>query len=173
MQGHPVAVEQPSLGQHHGAGVDATQHHALVIELAQPVLQDRAEAAQWLETGHHQQGRAFAQRLQRGVGIHRHAVAGRHRTAIHTQHLPAVQLAAKAVGHPQRLYRGNEANGGETGQQQEIEILGHSDNSTATDAGLIARWSPLCKCRSPQCDFCPGYPRSLITRHAEAAPYNN
>ncbi|MNF78694.1 hypothetical protein D3C84_608870 [compost metagenome] len=95
-----MAIEQAGLGQDHRTGVDAAKHHTVVIELAQPVLQRRAETAQRLEPGHHQQGCTFGQRLQRAIGVDRHAITGLHRPAFYAQHLPAVQAAAKAVGHP-------------------------------------------------------------------------
>ena len=131
VQGQPVPVEQAGFGQDQAAGVDPAQYHPFVIELAQPVRQRRTVAVQRLEAGHHQQRRALAQRFQRRVDVDRHAIARQHRAAVQAQHPPAIQPGAKAVGHPQRFQCRNEAQRGESGQQQKVKILGHGGDSTA------------------------------------------
>ena len=125
VQGQAVAVEQAGFGEDAGAGVDGAEGHAVVVEAAQPVFQRGGGELQRFEARDHQQGRAFFQRFQRGVGVDRHAIARQHRAAIGAQHVPAVQLATKAVGHPQRFQRGDKADGREARHQQKVEILGH------------------------------------------------
>jgi hypothetical protein len=72
-----MAIEQAGLGQHHGAGVDAAQGHAFMVQAAQPCC-SAGVAGQRLEAGHHQQ-QAYLFAFQRAIGVHRHAVAGQHR----------------------------------------------------------------------------------------------
>ncbi|MNS98130.1 hypothetical protein D3C72_1324870 [compost metagenome] len=85
-----MPFEQTGFGQNHGAGIDAADHYAFVIEFAQPMLQRRAEAAQRLKPGHHQQGCTLCQGLQRAIDIDRHTITGLHRPTLYAQHLPAV-----------------------------------------------------------------------------------
>ncbi|MCY1172648.1 hypothetical protein D9M73_127880 [compost metagenome] len=124
-----MAVEQTRLGEDEAAGVDAAEGHAFVVQTAQPVFQRRGGEFQGLEPGDHQQRHAFFQRFQRRIGVDRHAVARQHRPAIGAQHMPAIQLATKAIGHPQRLDGRDKSDGRETRHQQEVEILGHGAHS--------------------------------------------
>ncbi|MNL14844.1 hypothetical protein D3C87_1358040 [compost metagenome] len=129
MQGQAMTVEQACFGEDEAAGVDGAEGHAFVVQSAQPVFQCRSGELQRLEAGDHQQRRAFFQRLKRRIGVDRHSVAGQHRPAIRAQYMPAIQLAAKAIGDPQRLDGRDKSNGRETRHQQEIEILGHGAHS--------------------------------------------
>jgi len=95
-----MAVKQAGFGEDAGAGINGAKGHAVVVEATQPVFQGGGGELQRFKAGHHQQGRPFFQRFQPGVRVDRHAIARQHRAAIGTQHMPAVQLATKAVGHP-------------------------------------------------------------------------
>lgn len=127
VQGCATPVEQPGLGQHHAAGIDAAEGHTVAVELAQPLYQPRSDRPQRLETSHHEQQVALLQRLQRAVAVHRHAIAGQHRAAVGAEHVPAVEVGVEAVGHSQWLHGGNEAHYREAGQQEEPEVLGHGE----------------------------------------------
>ncbi len=90
MQGQAMAIEQAGFSEHAGASVDGAQGHAFMIKATQPVLQGRGGELQRLKAGHHQQGRALFQRLQRRVGVDRHPIACLYRAAVGAQDVPAV-----------------------------------------------------------------------------------
>ncbi|MNN41662.1 hypothetical protein D3C81_1557940 [compost metagenome] len=125
VHGSAVAVEQAGLGQHHRAGIDATEYHPVMIQTAQRLLQWRPITGQRLETGDDQQNTARLARAQRRIGVYRHPIAGLHRAAIQAQHLPAVRRAFEPVGHAQWFQRTDKAHGREAWQQQEMNDLRH------------------------------------------------
>lgn len=136
MQCRPVALEQPCLGQHHRARIDATEHDSFVVEPAQRMQQFGCDIGQWFEARDHQQDVGRLALPQGGIGIDRHAIARQHRLTVQAKHLPPVQLPTKTIGHPQWLHCRNEPHGRKAGHQQKGNRLHHP---------LLHRnWSPRC-----------------------------
>ncbi|MDT4841907.1 hypothetical protein FQZ97_757840 [compost metagenome] len=140
VQGQALPGKEFGLGQHEAAGVDAAQQQALALRAVQPVGQARTEAGERLEAGHHEQAIPLGRRIQPAVHVQRHAVAAGHRSAVQAEQAPAIELAAKAIGHPQWLHRRHQADHGKTRQQEEAERLGH---------GAFREWDKALKDTGP------------------------
>ena len=130
VQGQALVLEQSRFSQHEAAGVDAAEDRQFRLASLQPVRQMMVVMGQRFEAGDHEQRLAVSGQLQAGVDVERHAVAGLHGIAILAEQAPAIQLAAKAIGHAQRFDGRHQAHHREAGQQQEAEGLGHVGHDT-------------------------------------------
>ncbi|KAH0432930.1 hypothetical protein KCU90_g5252, partial [Aureobasidium melanogenum] len=126
MHGHAIrTAEEPGFRENEAARIDAAERRAAALEPLQTIAELTRIAGERLESRDHEYRLRRVDVRDCRIRIDRNAVAGRDRRAIETQNAPAVEIAAKAVRHAQRLDRRHEADRREARQQQERHIFGH------------------------------------------------
>ncbi len=104
MQGQAVCgSEEARFGENKTASVDSAQGRAFTVQPFEPATEPARIAGERLEPGHHEQCLRVLDRVEGRLGAQRNTVACGHRRPIDAEDMPAVQVVAEAVRHPQRL----------------------------------------------------------------------